>query len=250
MTRVRDADGSNEVRILVAEDDRIAQMVLEKILERAGYHADFVSDGQEALDALNREDYDMVLMDCFMPNLDGFEATRLIRTADPGKINCKIPVVAMTGLTGKDDRRRCLEAGMDGYISKPVDMEKLKPVIDRCLGGTPERSGFLQQVEGGGEPSMDDALMDTMIDRFVSDIPDVIHALQRSLACQDLNALERIGHRLRGACDLLSVPKLSARAQTLEQAGKSGNQQDAGKMVAELVSELERVMAVLGNQVD
>lgn len=250
MTRDPDAGRSNEIRILVAEDDRIAQLVLEKFLEQAGYRADFVSDGQEAIDALRREAYDMVLMDCFMPNMDGFEATRLIRKEDPGTINSRIPVVAMTGLTGKDDRRRCLEAGMDGYISKPVDMAKLKPVIERCLGGVPERSGFLQQVEGGGEPSVDDALMDMMVDRFVADIPDVIHALQRSLACEDLHALERIGHRLRGACDLLSVPKLSARAKALEQAGMTGNQKDAGIMVAELVSELERVMAVLGNQVD
>ncbi len=250
MTQDCDAEQSGKAQILVAEDDRIAQMVLMKVLEQEGYSADFVADGLGALDALKQVDYDLVLMDCFMPRMDGFEATRLIREAGAGDFNCKIPVIAMTGLTGQEDRRRCLEAGMDAYVSKPVNRSKLIPVIERCLGRDVDHSAFPQETEPDGKPPWDDAFIDTMIEGFVADIPDVIHALQRSLVCRDLNALEHIGHRLRGACDILEVPKLSARAQALEQAGKAGNLDDADTMVSELIAELERVMAVLGNPAD
>jgi CheY-like chemotaxis protein len=117
--------------ILVVEDNVINQKVAVGLLKRLGYQAEIADSGPKALEALERKPYALVLMDCQMPGMDGLEATRLLRSREPG--GTRVPVVAVTGRTEAEDRRRCLAAGMDDYHTKPIMLDELRAVLERWL---------------------------------------------------------------------------------------------------------------------
>ena len=123
------------VRILVAEDNVVNQKVALRILQKLGYRADAVADGREAVMALETIPYDLVLMDVQMPQMDGFEATGVIRDPASRVRNHHIPVIAMTAHAMKGDREKCLEAGMDDYVSKPVTALALNEILEKYLSG-------------------------------------------------------------------------------------------------------------------
>jgi signal transduction histidine kinase/DNA-binding response OmpR family regulator len=125
--------GRSKVRILLAEDNVINQKVAQHMLKTIGYKADVVADGREAVHALELINYDLVLMDCQMPELDGFEATAVIRSAASKVHNHKVPIIAMTANAMKGDRERCLEAGMDDYLAKPVKKDELAAVLEKWV---------------------------------------------------------------------------------------------------------------------
>jgi PAS domain S-box-containing protein len=127
-------DRKQRVRILLAEDNMINRKIVLRILEKKlGYHAVTVTNGKDAIAHLEKKDYDLVLMDCQMPEMDGYEATRRIRDESSSVRNHRIPVIAMTANAMKGDREKCLEAGMDDYISKPVNMDEFVDVIKQYL---------------------------------------------------------------------------------------------------------------------
>lgn len=122
----------SDARILLVEDNPVNQMVALRLLELLGLHADVASDGVEAVDVAEWQIYDLLLMDCEMPNMDGYQATAEIRRreADTGR---RTRIVAMTANAMSGDRERCLEAGMDDYIAKPIQLETLQAALERCL---------------------------------------------------------------------------------------------------------------------
>lgn len=124
------------VRVLVAEDNAVNQKVVLKMLERIGCTVDAVANGQEALRAALEQQYDLVLMDCQMPEMDGFEATRRIRRTPDGS---GPPIVALTANAMQGDRERCLEAGMDDYLTKPVDFQALAGAVEKWSARTRAR---------------------------------------------------------------------------------------------------------------
>ncbi len=124
------------LRILVAEDNRVNQVVVMRMLEKAGHHADLAANGREALEALGRADYELVLMDCQMPELDGFAASRAIRAKEAGT-GKRVPIVALTANATQGDRERCLAAGMDDYLAKPITAERLRAALARWSAPTP-----------------------------------------------------------------------------------------------------------------
>jgi CheY-like chemotaxis protein len=121
------------IRILVAEDNPVNQKVAQAMLRKMGLHADVVANGQEAVNALRIMPYDLVLMDCQMPEMDGFEATRSIRQGGAKVLNAEIPVIAMTAFTMRGDREKCIQAGMSDFISKPVQQKELTELLARWL---------------------------------------------------------------------------------------------------------------------
>jgi CheY-like chemotaxis protein len=125
----------NDGPTLVVEDSPVNQLVARRLLERCGFHAHVVADGRQALDALATRHYDAVLMDCQMPELDGYETTRELRRREG--TNHHTPVIALTAHTMAGDRERCIKAGMDDYLSKPVGAEVLADTLDRWINKPP-----------------------------------------------------------------------------------------------------------------
>lgn len=130
-------DGSGKgLQVLVAEDNVVNQIVARRLLEKQGFRVEVVCNGKEALQALQRRRYDLVLMDVQMPEMDGVEATRAFRQTEQSS-GARVPIVALTADQAPENRQRCLEAGMDGYILKPIDMKALHYLIEQLLPPRP-----------------------------------------------------------------------------------------------------------------
>lgn len=231
--------------ILVAEDDVIAQMVVTKMVERAGYTMDLAVDGLEVISAMESKRYDLILMDCLMPRMNGFEATRVIRSADSPAIDSRIPIIAMTGLTEEDDLDRCLESGMYEVISKPFNLADLVPVLRHCMAKNESAGLALNQPEEEQQPTWDDGFLDNVIDKFLTEMPGVINELQQAVNQGDSEKLRNLAHRFRGSSDILHVSGLSARSSALENAAAAGATELAVTHATELIEEMQKLMRVL-----
>jgi len=235
----------HSVQILIAEDDAIVQMIVKKVLEPEGYTLEFVDDGLAVISALEARPFDLILMDCLMPGRDGFETTRMIRSEESGRFHPGIPVVAMTGLTEKADKLRCLEAGMDRVVTKPLDPQTLLSTIKKCLF----RSEHLLE-EGGKshpdpQPSWDEGFRDSVIDEFLRGLPVVIKELQQAMNNDDLPGLRNISHRFRGVVDILQASRLSTCSKALESAARDGAKRLSFQLTTQLIDELETLHAML-----
>jgi PAS domain S-box-containing protein len=226
----------SKARILLAEDNVTNQLVALKILEKYGYRVDAVADGKEVLDALSRLPYDLVLMDCQMPEMDGFEATRTIRKKEGTERH--IPVIAMTASALQGDREKCLEAGMDDYLSKPVEPAQLAAKVEQWLVQAEESLAVveLEATDEDDQPlavfdkagflsrAMDDAeLAALLVQTFLADAPVQMEALSTALESGETRQAEKLAHRLRGAAANMGGEALRETARMLEEAGKAGN---------------------------
>ncbi len=211
-------------RILVAEDNSTNQFALLKILEKMGYRADGVADGKEVLDALRLLPYDLVLMDCQMPQMDGFEATRKLRILEaPYR---RIPVIAITANAIKGDREKCLAAGMNDYLSKPVHRKQLAAMLERWLPDASkdapisavfDRASFLARA-------MDDVdFAHQLITAFSQDMPVQIEKLALAIDGKDPVQAGAMAHRIKGAAANMSGEILCGTAAAMEAAGKAGD---------------------------
>ena len=243
-----------KARILLAEDNITNQQVAVGILKKFGLRADAVANGAEALQALETIPYDLVLMDVQMPVMDGLEATRQIRDPQSAVRHHAIPIIAMTAHAMQGDRERCLEAGMNDYLSKPVSPQALAEVLARWL---PKKNEEVKMLPAGvTSPPVPPAVLPVVFDRagmlerfsndedlarvvtesFLNDIPRQIQALRAYVDAWEAPGAERQAHTIKGASAAVGGEALSALAFEMEKSGKAG---DLGSVAARM-DDLER----------
>jgi len=231
-------------RILVAEDNITNQQVALGILAKLGMRADAVANGVEALQALRSIPYDLVLMDVQMPEMDGFEATRHIRRPQSAVLDPTIPIIAMTAHAMQGYREKCLAAGMNDYVPKPVSAKVLAealanwlpdqaPVQNKAASPIPPESAGTACDDQGPASFDKAAMLCRMMDdedlalqivmAFLDDIPKRIKSLQESIRSGNCAAAERIAHCVKGASANVSAERLTDLASKIEHAGKAGN---------------------------
>jgi CheY-like chemotaxis protein len=233
-------------RILLAEDNAVNQRVALGQLRRLGYTVDAVANGFEALQALAQAPYDIVLMDCHMPELDGYEATAAIRQREgPGKHTW---IIAMTANAMAEDREQCLAAGMDDYVSKPVRIADLKAVLERARQtATPTPAVDPRSIEAlralpdeGGQ-----SLLRSLLVKFIEDAPATIAALRAAVDRGDASAVALNAHGLKGSSGNFGARHLAELCGKMERAGKAGLLDPLPAMLAEANAELQRVLTAL-----
>jgi CheY-like chemotaxis protein/HPt (histidine-containing phosphotransfer) domain-containing protein len=207
--------------MLVAEDNEVNQLVIETMLSKRGFAVDIANDGAEALAKLAHGEYAAVFMDCQMPNVDGYEATGRIRAQ-----GLRVPVIAMTAHAMAGDRERCLAAGMDDYLSKPLRPEALDEVLQRWLGVAPVA---VAEVESGEaiDALIDDARMrtfrddypdivDQLLDLFLQSTPPLLAELRTAIDGADGDEVRRAAHKLKGSCQNIGATFMATLCRALE----------------------------------
>jgi PAS domain S-box-containing protein len=242
------------LRILLTEDNVVNQRLALRLLEKLGYRADVAANGLEALEALERQPYDLVLMDIQMPEMDGVEATR--RILDRWPDGERPWIVAMTAEVMHGDREGFLAAGMNDYVAKPIRPQELVAAIRR----TPSRAGLEPSVDGdGARPAVDAAVLDRLaesmggddafvaelIEQFVTDSPALVAAARKGLKAGDAEEVRRAAHTLKSNAATFGANELADRSRSLEMAARAGELDDGQASLDAVAEELERVHAAL-----
>ena len=239
------------LRILLAEDNAVNRKVALALLDRLGYQADVAGNGIEALAALERQPYDVVLMDVQMPEMDGLDATRRIRERWPPETRPRI--VALTANALVEDREACFAAGMDDYVAKPIRPEALaealrqvRPPVDPAKGdNAPESPEPALVLEAAALDSLrelggDDFLAE-VIDAFQADAPDLMASLRRSLDHGDTDELRRSAHTLKSNGATLGAERFAELCRDLEARAKNDDLGAAPELVDGIGAEYERL---------
>lgn len=249
---------SRQLNILVAEDTLFNQKFIQRLLDRWNHRCTIVGNGQDALEALKKQSFDVVLMDVQMPHLNGLEATAAIRI-DEQQGKTHIPVIAMTAHAIKGDRERCLEAGMDEYVSKPIDSDKLFDAIEKLT----EDHGNPKTV-GGSAPAMDAKMLlkafdgdwdflKEVVDVFLSDYPKLLEDLRQASKEGDSDTLMRAAHSLKGMLKNFQADPAAAVAFELEKKGKGDNFDGVPEAIESLagqIAELDKTLKSILKQQD
>jgi len=261
----------SKARILLVEDNLTNQQVALGILRKLGLQADAVVNGEEGVNAVNAHPYDLVLMDVQMPIMDGLEATRRIRRQQAAAGIPARPIVAMTAHAMRGDRERCLEAGMNDYLTKPITPQSLIAALAKWLPeeGLPNRKpagkairAWSQPAGQGGAPVWDrDGMMARLLDDvplarsivagFLDDLPRQVAALRLALEAGDDGAIRRLAHTLKGAAANVGGENVRAIALAIETAAAAGHGQEVDGTLAEMdaaVAQLVAAMAPFGRE--
>jgi CheY-like chemotaxis protein len=260
-----------KLRILVAEDNSVNQRLAARLLEREGHSVTIAGSGQDALLAFERAHprFDLILMDVQMPGLDGLQATARIREQERGSAR-RVPIVAMTAQAAESDRVRCLESGMDAYVTKPVHVPDLMRMIETVVpvtavpetvvpesflpGGNSMNADLtseefsvetqLQQLDESLALSRvggDVELLKEVVELFLDDYPSTFEKIKGAVASRDATALEHAAHSLKGSVSTFGANRAFEAAFTLEKQGRSGDLTGAQDGVAQL----EQALAAL-----
>ncbi len=245
------AKGGRSLRILVAEDNVVNQQVAVGMIERAGHLARIANNGREALALLDREAFDVVLMDVQMPELDGFETTAAIRERERST-GRHVPIVAVTAHTMKGDADRCLAAGMDAYVAKPLRSQELLAAIRGLAGASPEPAAAPRRPRGPIDRTLllervggDRQALARLVKLFLADAPKRMAGIRRAILHGKAQALQAAAHALKGAVSNFAAPAATEAALRLQRMGESGDLAGAERACGMLERELERVGAAL-----
>jgi len=243
--------------VLLAEDNLTNQKVALAMLKKLGLQADTASNGLEALSALGSRQYDLVFMDCQMPEMDGYETTRRIREPGSPVLNAEVPIIAMTANAMQGDREVCLKAGMNDYISKPINPGLLASVIERWLHKTnrlPEaaserleadreifdKDGYIGRLAG------DEGLAIEILKSFIDDMPGQIDRLRSAMEKGDTESVRRIAHTIKGAAGNTGAAAMEEIAKRIEEAAEAGDIGAASLKIPEMEDGFSRLRERLG----
>jgi CheY-like chemotaxis protein/HPt (histidine-containing phosphotransfer) domain-containing protein len=251
--------GIKSARILLAEDHAINRQVMLALLKQLGYSAEPVGNGYEAVEALRTGHYDLVFMDCQMPDMDGYEATRLIRDPAIGARNPRIPIVAVTAGAMAGDKQKCLDAGMDDYISKPIEPDKLAQTLEKWLSGGEaaepaalaeipalavfDREALLKRLMGN------QGLADRVMNAFLETAPSQLLTLRRQLDGHDAPGILREAHSLKGSAATVSAPGLRSLAVEAEDAAKAGEWSKMEGILPRMEDQLDQLRAAVAEPI-
>ncbi len=270
-------EAESGARILLAEDNAVNQEAAIELLRRAGHPCDAVGNGREAVEAALSGRYDLILMDCQMPEMDGFEATRRIREHErQGRVlsraGGRIPIVALTANAIKGDRERCLEAGMDEYLAKPIDTRELRKTVDRlanaeqptadgapCESSGPAPGASEIQADGGSRDDGsgpfdlerllatwqgDSAFAFDLIAKFCDRTSADIAELERHLTAGDGASATRLAHSIKGAAGYAEAPRIRELAERIEALSSDDQLERAAASLTELEAEMRQCLEV------
>jgi PAS domain S-box-containing protein len=258
------------LRVLVAEDNRVNQKVITSMLEKRGYACVVAGNGQEVLEILERDpNFDVVLMDVQMPVMDGLSATCRIRKAE-AQTGRRLPVIALTAHAMEEHHDQCREAGMDGYLTKPLDTRDLDRVLTEVLSGVswrvdspaeparvnhargemhPADDSILDRAEGLVHTGGDSALLDHLLRLYVEDLPKLLKEATTALQTADVDWLRRTAHTIKGSSSVVGAVGIQAIALRLENAAKQKDLAGAGPLLEELQSSVSRLRRILAEGV-
>ncbi|MBN2161483.1 MAG: response regulator [Pontiellaceae bacterium] len=256
-----------DLSILLVEDNEINQEVAREILRLEGYRCDVAGNGVEALRVVASKTYDLILMDCMMPEMDGYEATRQIRSHPSEQIR-KVPIVALTANAMKGDRELCLAAGMDDYLSKPLDPQvTLEMVAKWCGNGTESRPDSPERAKPAHQPvpeqnqdmrkSFDrevlltrcmgkEAFMAKLINSFITQIDRDVEDLERAISTEDFADVKHFAHRIRGVAANMAMEMLRDIASSIEHTDTGDGMAVIVDGFTRLTAEIEVVKDLLG----
>ena len=241
------------LHILVAEDNLVNQKLARRLLEKRGHKVVIAGNGREALKALDGATFDLILMDVQMPDMDGIQATEELRRREE-LTGAHCPVVAMTALAMKGDKERCIAAGMDGYLSKPIRPQELDAVLDSYTSSasTPTSTAqaaaplasdssidveeLMERIDG------DRTLLAELAEIFREEYPKQMRMAYEALAANDAAAVRKIGHSLKGALANLAATDASGLAASVEAIGKSGDLSQLDGKLVEMQSTMHKVV--------
>ena len=268
------------IRVLLVEDNPVNLLVAQKLLAAIGCQSDAAANGELALEKMRGHAYAAVLMDCQMPVLDGYSATRRWREHEAATGAARLPIIAMTANAMAGDRQRCLDAGMDDYLSKPIVRDNLQACLQRwCQGSTapPPASAVVAQPiaqtpapapadenaqAAAVVPILDREILDelreiagnetaTIIDVFLDDSTPLVRKLQEASVAPDLEQLRELAHSLKSASANVGALALSAAARRVELAARTGMLDRPAVMVALIIAEFARArLALVGYQAE
>ena len=318
---IKEAQRQSRVKILVADDHAVNQQLMVLLLEKLGFSADIANNGLEAIQAVKAEAYGLVFMDCQMPEMDGFDATRAIRKAESEKVDMRsqasevrskgqetidagnpnpllltphcsrVPIVALTANAMPGDRETCLAAGMDDYLAKPIRQKELSAVLDRWLPQNPETTTWdIFQSDGdlngsartpcadnmeelppttsknvirpNNEPSCSlnaarvkeweelggPDFATRMIEQFMLDVTNCVHAIETALDHEDTQALTDAAHGLKGISANIGATPLQQLAQGIEQSVRQGVLPESQQLLADLQTEVTNIRTQLAQK--
>jgi two-component system sensor histidine kinase/response regulator len=248
----------------VAEDNLVNRKLVTRLLQQRGHRITSVDNGRSAVDAIQRGKprFDVILMDVQMPEMNGLEATAAIRRHEAAS-GGHVPIIALTAHAMQGDRERCLAAGMDGYLAKPIDVEELVATIESSVDGSPvpaadttaapaakssDRATFDERA-ALAHAGNDRSLLRDVIRFFRADYPATIRRIARAVSQQDAEAVRMHAHALKGALATVGSPAGREAAFALELLGRSGDLATAAKHLEELrdvISALEQALESAG----
>lgn len=244
-------------KILVVEDNLINQQVARAILKKSGCEVDLAIDGFEALKAVAQKNYDLIFMDCQMPGLDGYAATEEIRRRENHDSNQRTPIIALTANALRGDREKCLQAGMDGYLSKPFSQAQITEVLGEWLQPAAIEIHTAETANGHQHiPSVDNAVLDniralssdsstTILDQiveiFIKDTPGQLAQLQQAFNRDDAATVQRVAHSLKSGCANLGAMRMSAMFKELETQAREQHLNHENHPMDEIFAEFARV---------